>query len=155
MHIGRHNPGYEYTMRGTKLGETDEERHIGVMITKTLKPSVQCDKAAGRALSVLGQIRRNFHYRDRHTFIRLYKQYVRPHLEFAAPSWSLWLTGDIEKLEKVQEKAVKMVAGLRAKGYRETCIELGLETLEESRQNQDLALAHKMMLNSTTMLQPI
>ena len=105
------------------------------MITKTLKPSVQCDKAAGRALSVLGQIRRNFHYRDRHTFIRLYKQYVRPHLEFAAPSWSPWLTGDIEKLEKVQEKAVKMVAGLRAKDYRERCIELGLETLEERRQN--------------------
>ncbi len=69
MHIARHNPGYEYTMRGTKLGETDEERDIGVMITKTLKPSVQCDKAAGRALSVLGQIRRNFRYRDRHTFI--------------------------------------------------------------------------------------
>jgi hypothetical protein len=47
MHIGRHNPGYEYTMQGTKLGETDKERDIGVMITKTLKPSVQCDKAAG------------------------------------------------------------------------------------------------------------
>ncbi len=107
MHIGRHNPGYEYTMRGTKLEETDEERDIGVMITKTLKPSVQCDKATGRALSVLGQIRRNFHYQDRHTFIRLYKQYVRPHLEFAAPSWSPWLNGDIEKLEKVQARQLR------------------------------------------------
>ncbi len=150
MHIGRHNPGYEYIMRGR---ETDEERDIGVMITKTLKPSVRCDKAAWRALSVLSQIRRNFHYRDRHTFIRLYKQYMRPHLEFAAPSWFPWLTGDIEKLEKVQEKAVKMVAGLRAKDYRERCIELGLETLEERRHNQDLALAHKMMQNNSTMLQ--
>jgi hypothetical protein len=37
-------------------------------------------------------------------------------------------------LEKVQEKAVKMVAGLRAKDYRERCIKLGLETLEERRQ---------------------
>jgi ribonuclease P/MRP protein subunit RPP40 len=89
-------------------------RDIGVMITKTQCPVRESSRAA---LSVLGQIRRNFHYRDRdrHTFIRLYKQYVRPHLEFAAPSWSPWLTGDIEKLEKVQEKAVKMVAGLRAK----------------------------------------
>ncbi len=69
MHIGRHNPGYEYIMGGR---ETDEERDIGVMITKTLKTSVRCDKAAWRALSVLSQIRRNFHYRDRHTFIRLY-----------------------------------------------------------------------------------
>ncbi len=67
---------YEYTMRGQKLETTDEERDIGVMITKNLKPSAQCEKAAGRAMTVLNQLRRNFHYRDRHTFLRLYKQYV-------------------------------------------------------------------------------
>ncbi len=131
MHVGRNNPEYDYTMRGVKLGKTDEEKDIGVTITKNLKPSVQCEKAAGRAASVLNQIRRNFHYRDRHTFVRLYKPYVRPHLEFASPSWSPWLIGDIERLEKVQEKAVKMVAGLKSKDYSERCKELGLETLEE------------------------
>ncbi len=90
MHVGGNNPEYNYTMRGVKLGKTDEEKDIGVTITKNLKPSVQCEKAAGRATSVLNQIRRNFHYRDRHNFVRLYKQYVRPHLEFASPSWSLF-----------------------------------------------------------------
>jgi ribonucleases P/MRP protein subunit RPP40 len=81
---------------------------------------------------------------------------VLPHIEFVAPSWSPWLTGDIEKLEKVQEKAVKMVAGLRAKDYRENCTKLGLETLEERRQNQDLALlAHKMTKDNSPMLQLI
>jgi hypothetical protein len=145
MHVGRNNPEYDYTMRGVKLGKTDEEKDIGVTITKNLKPSVQCEKAAGRAASVLNQIRRNFHYRDRHTFVRLYKQYVRPHLEFASPSWSPWLIGDIERLEKVQEKAVKMVAGLKSKDYRERCQELGLETLEERRNKQDLALVHKLV----------
>jgi hypothetical protein len=50
--------------------------------------------------------RKNFHYREKHVFLRLYKQYVRPHLEFAVPAWSQWLKGDIETLEKVQEKAV-------------------------------------------------
>ncbi len=107
MHLGRNNPEYEYTMRGFKLGTTEEERDIGVIITKNLKPSAQCSKAAGRAMTVLGQIRRNFHYRDRHIFLRLYKQYVRPHLEFATPSWTPWLAGDKDVLEKVQEKAVK------------------------------------------------
>jgi hypothetical protein len=33
----------------------------------------------------------------------------------------------------VQEKVVKMVAGLRSKDYKERCHELGLETLEERR----------------------
>jgi hypothetical protein len=145
MHVGRNNPEYEYTMRGTALSKTDEERDIGVTISKNMKPSTQCEKAAGRAMSVLNQIRRNFHYRDRHTFVRLYKQYVRPHLEFAAPAWSPWLTGDIEKIEKVQEKAVKMVAGLKSREYKERCSELGLETMEERRHKQDLALVHKLM----------
>ncbi len=147
MHLGRNNPEYENTMRGVRLGTTEEERDIGVIDTKNLKPSAQCSKAAGRALTVLGQIRRNFHYRDRHIFLRLYKQYVRPHLELATPSWTPWLAGDKEVLEKVQEKAVKMVAGLKGSDYEERCAELGLETLEERRQSQDMALVHKMMNN--------
>ena len=101
MHVRNNNPGYEYTMRGTKIGTTEEEKDIGVVITKNLKPSVQCSRAAGRATAVLTQIRRNFHYRDRHTFLRLYKQYVRPHLEFASPAWSPWAAGDKELQEKV------------------------------------------------------
>jgi hypothetical protein len=146
MHVGKNNPCYEYTMRGAKLGTTEEERDIGVVITKNLKPSEQCSKAAGRATAVLNQIRRNFHYRDRHTFLKLYKQYVRPHLEFSSQAWSPWLVGDKETLEKVQEKAVKMVSGLKSKDYRERCLELGLDTLEKRREEQDMAFVHKLAL---------
>ena len=46
MHVDRNNQEYEYTMRGQKLEKTDEERDIGVMITKNLKPSAQGEKAA-------------------------------------------------------------------------------------------------------------
>jgi hypothetical protein len=63
MHVGKNNPCYEYTMRGVKLRGTEEEGDIGVVITKNLKPSEQCSKAAGRATSVLNQLKRNFHYR--------------------------------------------------------------------------------------------
>jgi ribonuclease P/MRP protein subunit RPP40 len=133
MHVGLHNPNFEYTMRGTRICTTEEERDIGISVTKNLKPSAHCSKAAGRATGVLGQLKRNFHYRDRHTFLRLYKQYVRPHLEFSSPAWSPWLQGDIDTLEKVQEKAVKMVSGLKGTTYQEKCEELGLNTLQERR----------------------
>jgi hypothetical protein len=144
MHVGAHNPAFEYFMRGVRLEETEEERAV----TKNLKPSAQCSKAAGRASAVLGQLRRNFHYRDRYTFLRLYKQYVRPHLEFSAPAWSPWLQGDKDTLEKVQEKAVTMVAGLKGDSYLEKCAELGLETLEKRRSDQDLALVYKFVTKS-------
>jgi hypothetical protein len=149
MHVGLHNPQYEYFMRGTKLSTTDEEKDVGVIVTRNLKPSSQCSKATGRAMSVLGQLRRNFHYRDRHVFVKLYKQYVRPHLEFSSPAWSPWLQGDKETLEKVQEKAVKMVAGLRGTTYQERCTELGLESLEARRSRQDMAMVHKFLTEMT------
>jgi hypothetical protein len=80
-----------------------------------LKQSAQCKKAARTAQTVLSQISRAFHFRDRHVFLRLYVQYVqvRPHLEFASPAWSPWLEADKELLEKIQRRAVNMVWGLR------------------------------------------
>jgi ribonuclease P/MRP protein subunit RPP40 len=60
---------------------------------------------------------------------------VRPHLEFSAPAWSPWLQSNT--LEKVQEKAVKMVAGLKRANYLEKCAKLGLETLEKRRDDQE------------------
>jgi hypothetical protein len=77
--------------------------------------------------------------------VRLYKQYVRPHLEFSSPAWSPWLQGDIDILEKVQEKAVKMVSGLKGTTYKEKCKELGLQTLEDRRDRQDMTLVHKFL----------
>jgi hypothetical protein len=66
-------------------------------------------------------------------------------LEFSAPAWSPWLQGDKDTLEKVQEKAVKMVAGLKGSTYLEKCAELGLETLEKRRADQDMALVYRFV----------
>jgi hypothetical protein len=78
-----------------------------------LKPAKQCAKAAATARAVLGQITRAFHFRDKCTFVKLYKTYVRPHLEFCTPAWSPWTQTDIDCIEKVQMKMVSMVSGLQ------------------------------------------
>ena len=107
MHIGRNNPRNVYSMSGTQLAESTEERDIGVTVSSNLKPGQQCRKAAQTASAVLGQIMRAFHYRDARVFMNLYKQYVRPHLEFSVAAWSPWTQEDKEILEKVQRRAVK------------------------------------------------
>jgi hypothetical protein len=77
-------------MNGTKLTRTEKEKDVGLWITRNLKPAAQCQKAAACAKVVLKQLTRNFHFRDhhRHTFMKLYKQYVRPHREFASTAWN-------------------------------------------------------------------
>jgi len=82
LHMGSKNPRFEYHMNGHVLEKVVEEKDVGIIITEKLKPAAQCAAAARTAQVVLGQISRAFHYRDRHIFVRLYKQYVRPHLEF-------------------------------------------------------------------------
>jgi hypothetical protein len=88
MHVGPHNPGYEYIMRGMKLSISEEKRDIGVAVTRNLKPSVQCSRAAGRVTSVLGQIKLNFHFTS---YSYTHKQYVCLHLQFAVPACTPWL----------------------------------------------------------------
>ena len=145
MHIGRNNQRYEYSMGGVILSEVEEEKDVGVVIHRSLKPGRQCERAASIALGVLKQIGRHFHFRDRHVFVQLYKQYVRPHVEFSTPAWSPWLQADVDCIERVQQKAVNMVAGLNGKCYLEKCQELKLETLEERRRRADLVQAFKII----------
>jgi hypothetical protein len=145
IHFGRNNPLYEYEMLGQKLGEVESERDIGVTVNKNLKPSSQCAKAAGTARTVLGQISRSFHYRDKKTFVKLFVTYVRPHLEFCTPAWSPWTRADIDCLESVQRKMVGMVSGLSATTYEGRLAELGLESLEKRRKNADIYTMHKLV----------
>jgi ribonucleases P/MRP protein subunit RPP40 len=148
LHVGRHNPAHVYKLGGQDLATTNSERDVGVQISDTLKPTEQCKKAAATANAVLSQILRAFHYRDRHTYVRLYAQYVRPHLEFAGPAWAPWAAGDIASLEKVQERAIKAVSGLRGRTYSERLAELSLPSLADRRSEADMCLTHKILSDS-------
>ena len=149
MHIGARNPQYEYSMNRVVLATTKEEKDLGVIMTDRLSPSVQCAKAAKTANAVLGQISRAFHYRDKQIFTGLYKQYVRPHLEYAVQAWSPWLEKDKEVLEAVQRRAARTVTGLRARDYEERLQELGWTTLTERRQTVDMTLVNGVLAGRT------
>jgi hypothetical protein len=144
MHFGHNNKKFNYNINGVQLGEVSNERDIGVCINSNLKPSKQCHEAANKARAVLGQISWCFHYRDRNVFLRLYKQYVRSHLEFSSSVWSPWAVADIAVLENVQKKAVGMISGLRANDYDGKLEELGLWTLEKRREMFDMIQVYKI-----------
>ena len=106
-------------MKGKVLKSVDREKDIGVIVDKSLKPSLQCAEAAKKASIVLGQITRAFMYRDRVTFLKLHTQFVRCHMEYAVQAWSPWSAGDIEILKKVQRRSVNLISGLKGRTYQE------------------------------------
>jgi hypothetical protein len=86
-----------------QLGITEEEVDIGAAMVGSLKPAVQCRRAARTAQTVLDQLARGIHNRSKNIFLRLYQQYVRPHLKSVSPAWSPWQEGDKECLGKFRE----------------------------------------------------
>ena len=104
MHFGKDNIKQEYTRGGIALESSKQEKDLGVLIEDDLKPIAQCVKAATKANMVLGQLMRGCTWRDPSNLTKLFKVYVRPHLEYAQSSWSPWLQGDINTLEQVQQR---------------------------------------------------
>ena len=72
-------------MSGNKLGTVDEEKDLGVIVSKDLKWDKQCSQAVKKANRMLRVIKRNFTDRSKETIMPLYKSLVRPHLEYCVP----------------------------------------------------------------------
>ena len=88
------------------------EKDLGVYISNDLKAEHHISKCILKANSKLGMIRRTFTKITETIFLKVYKVYVRPILEYCQEIWSPHYEKDIIEIEKVQRRATKMVAGL-------------------------------------------
>ena len=113
LHTGSGNTGVNYEMGGTILSKTVKEKDLGVTMNANMKVSEQCRIAASKGNQVLGMIRRNITYKEKSLIIPLYKEIVRPHLEYCIQAWNPYLRKDVDMLEKIQRRATKLIPGLR------------------------------------------
>ena len=150
MHLGKtvENQGsYTMTTNGerTQIERSKCEKDVGVWISDDLKPSTQCSKAAAKASSSLGFIKRAFKHIDKDSFVILYNSYVRPQLEYCVQAWSPYYVKDIECLEKIQRRATKLVKHIRKWSYEQRLSYLGLYSLKCRRERGDLIETFKIL----------
>ncbi|BHF84286.1 hypothetical protein SprV_0902743700 [Sparganum proliferum] len=100
-----------YRLTGKPLQEVDAQKDLGVWITTSLKFSLQCSKVAKSAMSILYLVERAFSFFDEDCFAKVFRTFVRPHLEFAIQAWRPWTAKNLGMLEKVQRRATKLVSG--------------------------------------------
>ena len=144
MHIGV-NPKYNYYLNNTLLEETTEEKDLGVYVTPDWKPATQVAKAAAKANSALGRIKHTFTYMNKKMFLGLYPSLVRSHMEYAVQAWSPHYQKDIDILEKVQQRATRIVPEFSDMDYDARLLALGLTSLKERRLRGDLIEVFKIM----------
>ena len=133
IHIGHGNMVKEYKMGDAVLGRTTQEKDLGVTFSADMKVSEQCGIAASKRNQILGLIRRTIMYKEKQLIVPLYKAIVRPHLEYCIQAWRPYRKKDIDKLERTQRRATKMIQELRDLSYESCLLQCGLTTLETRR----------------------
>ena len=145
MGKGKNRPTHKYAIQGREIEVSEGERDLGVLIMPDLSPERHINAIVKSTYALLANIKVAFRYMDKDMFKDIYLAYVRPKLEYAAPVWNPHLKKHIQKLERVQKHATRMVPELRDLSYRERLRVLNIPTLAERRERGDMITVYKFM----------
>jgi len=117
---------------------------LGVLVEDDLSVSRQCAAASAKGRRMVGFLGRQLPKLDNDEFLRVYKAFIRPLIEFSAAAWNPWLVRDIAELESVQRLATRRLTLLTG-SYEERLRALKLTTLQERRERGDLIECFKIL----------
>jgi len=100
--------------------------------------SEQHAAAAKKVNRMMGCINKSIISRDKEVIFPLYSVLVRPYPEYYVHFWSPLYKKDLDRLERVQRRAAKMIKRLGSLPYKERLRKLDLFSLETRRLRRDL-----------------
>lgn len=143
----------QYELNGQDLNNVTEHTDLGVLLNTSLTFDKHIDKISARARRSTGFIiRHSSDFHNPFTIIRLYQSLVRSILEYCCVIWDPYFVGEIEVLEKVQEKFMRYI-WFKSKctekfSYQDALCRFNLASLETRRKQQILMLSHKILIGS-------
>ncbi|XP_071948894.1 uncharacterized protein [Antedon mediterranea] len=133
MHFGRRNRKVIYHMgtdqRRIPIQSVESITDLRIILDNKLSFGLHVAQKASMANRKLGMIKRTFHYLGNYSFMQLYKTIIRTSIEYCSPVWQHIYHKESDKLEKVQQRATRLVPGIRRDTYQDRLKQLQLPTL--------------------------
>ena len=131
---------------------------LGLQISEDLKWTTQITNVAKKANSTLGFLRRNLRFCPKECKKTAYISLVRSTIEYGAIVWDPDTTSDINKLERIQRRAVRFITGdykTREEGSVTNVLnDLKLENLQLRRTSLRLVFLYKMVEGLVPVINP-
>ncbi|GAB0186290.1 hypothetical protein GRJ2_001094300 [Grus japonensis] len=153
LHMSWANLKHNYRLGAEWIESSLEEKEFGVLADEKLNMSQQCTLAAQKANCILGCIKNRVTSRLREVILPLYSALMRLQLEYCVQLWSPQHKKDMELLEQVQRRAMKMIRGLEHLSCEDQLRELGLFSLQKRRLRGDLIAAFQYLKGPTGKLE--
>jgi len=140
LQLGRNNYRHQCRLEEDLLERSSAEKHLDVLVDNRLAMNRQCALGGKKAKGILRCIKKS---RSREVILPLYSALARRHLEYCVQCWTPQFKKDSDLLERVQQRATKMIRSLEHLSYEERLGDLGLFTIEKRRLRGNLINAYK------------
>ena len=137
-----------FSIGNTQVRDVTSVKDLGITISDNLKWDLHINQVKGRAFQRCHHILKAFHSRNVWTYVKAYKSFVRPIVEYGSVVWSPYLKEDKISIESVQRFFTKKIcakSNIPFSSYEDRLYKLGMDSLESRRIKADLLMTYKIV----------
>ena len=130
--------------------EVSNMKDLGVIISSDLKWSTHIDSICHSASTTSFQLIKIIKSANIWTWLRIFKTYIRPKLEYNTPVWPPYMLKDIKRVESVQKRFTKIAfqkCNIPFSSYKDRLYKVNCLSLELRRVYFDVVLMFKIIHN--------
>ena len=101
----------EVKLGNCNIKRVKETKTLGVIIDDQLKWNAHIDNVVTKVSKAIGMIRRMKNFVPQSTLISVYNATVQPHFDYCSLVWDIGNVYSLEKLQKMQNRAARVITG--------------------------------------------